>query len=66
MKVWFSVVYARMVEWIGCIGCHTSFVARFDTKVHPMEAKPRFAYRAVLLSNDVRVLLFVNPANGDS
>ena len=66
--VWFSVVYARMVEWIGCIGCHTSFVAtKFDTRVHPMEATPRrFAYMAVLLSNDIRVVLFVNPANGDS
>lgn len=68
MKVWFSVVYARMVEWIGCIGCHTSFVAtKFDTRVHPMEATPRrFAYMAVLLSNDIRVVLFVNPANGGS
>ena len=67
---WFTRVWWNGFDWLHRLSYQlrgNKGQARFDTKVHPMEAKPRrFAYMAVLLSNDIRVVLFVNPANGDS
>ena len=80
-EVWFRVVYVCMVEWIGCISCHTSFVVTGNSwSSGPPKTRQDLTQEFIqwtqslgglhtwhiFLSNESRVVLFVNPANGDS